>query len=497
MKKYIYFVTNQNHWFNVSKKLYEMGIAEPVLWLGDDVHYDKAKAIFKDNVVLDLIHRHRNYELVDIEYNGEYEEFFFSENYLRAKDRCIKMMDRLDLYGTFGRLDRETTFHNLVIWNLKKIYLSSPDALIATEAPHDYAKYLIYEICLFLNIPCYKFVNWVQLPLLFLQNMKSDKILEKKEKIKNDFDSKMIDSLELLIESMTNKDNNYELPYMKAQRKKARIYFRLLKFFKQGIIEILKDIKHNLGMYIISKYNPINPFRLNIISRLLIQRKRHQNLLKASKESEEKIAKYNQYVYFPLHYEPERTTNPDGGIFHDQFLTIVSLRKMVPDYIDIIIKEHPSQFFHRDKGARGRSPLIYKLLKNVKGIKIAQTSHSSHDLIKNSIFTATIAGMAALEAAINGKKAIIFGSSWFNGCPNTFSWHEELSYKEIMEAKLNSKTEILNFLINHKEKYSVPGFINGSQRKNAKKDYRNDKFEELQTNSIYELLKQFFQEELS
>ena len=35
------------------------------------------------------------------------------------------------------------------------------------------------------------------------------------------------------------------------------------------------------------------------------------------------------------------------------------------------------------------------------------------------------------------------------------------------------------------------------KEKNAKKDYRNDKFEELQTNSIYELLKQFFQEELS
>ncbi len=39
-----------------------MGIAEPVLWLGDDVHYDKAKAIFEDNVVLDLIHKHRNYD---------------------------------------------------------------------------------------------------------------------------------------------------------------------------------------------------------------------------------------------------------------------------------------------------------------------------------------------------------------------------------------------------------------------------------------------------
>ncbi len=98
----------------------------------------------------------------------------------------------------------------------------------------------------------------------------------------------------------------------------------------------------------------------------MIQRKRHKNLLKASKESEEKITDYNQYVYFPLHYEPERTTNPDGGIFHDQFLTIVFLRKMIPDNIDIIIKEHPSQFFHRDKGQEDVVHLIYKLFKKLK-----------------------------------------------------------------------------------------------------------------------------------
>ena len=110
MKKYIYFVTNQNHWFNVSKNFMKWVLQN--LFCGWEYSMI-AKAIFEDNVVLDLIHRHRNYELVDIEYNGEYEEFF-SENYLRAKDRCIKMMDRLDLYGTFGRLDRETTFITLL-----------------------------------------------------------------------------------------------------------------------------------------------------------------------------------------------------------------------------------------------------------------------------------------------------------------------------------------------------------------------------------------------
>ena len=36
-----------------------------------------------------------------IEYRGEYSEFLLSNNYLKAKDRCLKMLDRLDLYGFF------------------------------------------------------------------------------------------------------------------------------------------------------------------------------------------------------------------------------------------------------------------------------------------------------------------------------------------------------------------------------------------------------------
>ena len=37
MIKYIYFNTNENHWFDVANKLYKEKIAEPILWLGDDV----------------------------------------------------------------------------------------------------------------------------------------------------------------------------------------------------------------------------------------------------------------------------------------------------------------------------------------------------------------------------------------------------------------------------------------------------------------------------
>ena len=44
------------------------------------------------------------------------------------------------------------------------------------EAPHSHAQYLIYEICLFLNIPCFKFNRWTLAPLLFLQNMENDEM---------------------------------------------------------------------------------------------------------------------------------------------------------------------------------------------------------------------------------------------------------------------------------------------------------------------------------
>ena len=60
MINYCFFMTNQPHWFKVAKKLYSNNIAKPILWLGDDIHYDKAKLEFGDDAVVkmqDFVHR--------------------------------------------------------------------------------------------------------------------------------------------------------------------------------------------------------------------------------------------------------------------------------------------------------------------------------------------------------------------------------------------------------------------------------------------------------
>ena len=97
-----------------------MKILHPVLWVGDDVHYESHK-VFGSVVKKDLIMRHRPYKIYDIDYDGENVDFFNSPEYLIAKDRCHKMMDRLYLYGMFSRLDRDIYLNKLAILALKLI----------------------------------------------------------------------------------------------------------------------------------------------------------------------------------------------------------------------------------------------------------------------------------------------------------------------------------------------------------------------------------------
>ena len=171
MKKYCYFNTNESHWFDVAKKLYEDQVAEPVFWLGADNHYDKASKLFGKNVVKSQSFIHRPYEFKNVNYNGENNNFFFSKNYLRAKDRCLKMMDRLDLYGSYSRQDREVVFNKIAIFLLKKLSKQQPDALVMAEIAHSHAQYLVLEVCLFLNIEIVKFNTWILGPLLYLENL--------------------------------------------------------------------------------------------------------------------------------------------------------------------------------------------------------------------------------------------------------------------------------------------------------------------------------------
>lgn len=493
MIKYI-FLGSPYHssWLNVTKKLFLEKIAKPVIFIGHDRHYIEAKNFFGENVFEDFKIRHRSYEIIETDYNGENIDFFESKNYLRAKDICLKLMDRLDIYGMFNRIDREVYFHQLCILFLKKIELSKPDLLIAAESPHDHSRYIIYEISRYLKIPCFKFNNWTIAPLLIFQNLETGKLFKSNLNVNFGRFSSRID---LMIKSYVNsvQESSYEIGYMKDQRKNTG----LSKVTNQKTsINYFKDLKYNIGMLIKKKYNPINPYMLNIFSRILIINRRKNNLIDKINSNEQEPNLKDQYVYFPLHFEPERTSNPDAGDYQDQFKALSIIRRVVPKEYKIYVKEHPSQVFFKEKGSRGRSSLFYSLIKNINSVVLINRDFSSQKLIKNSKCIFTLTGTVAIESAILGKPAITFGSStWYSGCPNTIVYSKDFDFAHITKYKISPPFDIQEYLFQKMEENSIPGFINFSQKKYFK-DFDNDDFIQMQDKFLFQFLSNFLSNRL-
>lgn len=473
MVNYIFNVTGLDEWFEIAKKLKDNSISKPVLWFGNDKISEKLKLEFGENIISANEFVHYPYLLKGTDYNSSYAKYFESTEYLNAKDRCIKMMDRIDNYGQFSRLDREVYFHQLAIKFVKIIYdlnqdiKTKPNLFLTVENPHSHAQYLLYSICSFFQIPTFKFNNWALAPLIFIENISTGERFKHNLKIKEEDNNVLIIEklISNFIDGLSKGNSTYEFYYMKIQKDKRTFLTRIKTFLLNEIIESLKELKINLSFKLNSKYYPINPYKLGFLTRSFIKNQRRKNLNKKLSSSFEKTDINNKYIYFPLHFEPERTTNPDGGDFQDQFLALLKLRNIIPEEIFIYLKEHPSLHYISKKAVKGRSPLFYDLIKNVKNVKIINIETDSKFLIKNSHMVGTITGSVALEASVMGKKTIVLGNTWYEEFPNTFNIKKWKNYESINKEKLKGIDEILDFIKNLKNQFSIIGFQNPSQKK--------------------------------
>ena len=148
------------------------------------------------------------------------------------------MMDRLDLYGSFSRIDREVVFNKLCIWILNKFEETTPDALILVENPHSHTYYLIYEIWLYQNIQIIKFNRWLNIPVMYAQNLTTGKRTKSFNKMQEDLSLKFDYHIKEFIKDLSrlNNNDNYISPAIKIQLNGVKLKNKLINFFKYGII---------------------------------------------------------------------------------------------------------------------------------------------------------------------------------------------------------------------------------------------------------------------
>jgi len=132
-----------------------------------------------------------------------------------------------------------------------------------------------------------------------------------------------------------------------------------------------------------------------------INRKRRQSFL--DNNLSKKIDKTQPFVYFPLHYEPERILLIDAPFYDNQLSVITSIAKSLPtDYL-LYVKEHP---FMGTLGWREIS--FYKKIIDLPNVKLIHPSVKPEEIIQKSSLVITIAGTAGLEAAFYNKPSIVF-----------------------------------------------------------------------------------------
>lgn len=196
--------------------------------------------------------------------------------------------------------------------------------------------------------------------------------------------------------------------------------------------------------------------RSTLIVRLLESILERRRIRKFLAKAEVSASQNGPYVLLPLHSQPERSTDPEGGEFSHQVRFVQRVRDLLDESgresWKIVVREHPVQLSSRIPGlgeANFRSLDFYHGLLSVRDTLLAASAPKDmNELMRNSALVATINGDAALEAMNMGIPALTGRRQWFSECSGVEDC-ESAARPGIMDALLSLRPEVLQSEVAH------------------------------------------------
>lgn len=138
------------------------------------------------------------------------------------------------------------------------------------------------------------------------------------------------------------------------------------------------------------------------------------------------------FVYFPLHFQPEQNTTAWGGIYDDQLLAIEQLSQKLPEGWRILVKENPQQpGFMRGKW-------FYERLNGISNAELVSTEADTYELLRKSRFAATVTGTVGWESITGGKPVLVFGPGcWYRTLPGVVFFTPDFRVEDVLEAQID------------------------------------------------------------
>lgn len=148
------------------------------------------------------------------------------------------------------------------------------------------------------------------------------------------------------------------------------------------------------------------------------------------------------YVFFPLHQEPELNLLMFAPYFADQGWTVRTIAQSIPLTYKLYVKDHPLM-------AGYRNPKFYEWLKKFPNIKVIDPKVDSIELIKHAKLITTISGTVGFEASFLKKPVITFGSIYYNSLSfvkkSKFLDDLPMLVKDTLENYRYDEEELINY----------------------------------------------------
>jgi len=353
-----------------------------------------------------------------------------------AESTVLTMMNKR--FGHMCADERRHVYYNMLQYWHGVIKKYKPDIIIFPTLPHTVYNYVIYVLAKLLNIKMVMFENSEVSDDLLLYKDWKDGSAALQKKIKENQNKKLtIEDLCPEMQKYYYKQVNPKIDstpfYMKYQKKRDSGFGLLKKRFKIAVNSI-KDgtIIKKILFFLIKQFKP--------------------NLRKDYLKLQVKPNLEKKFVYVPLHYQPERTSSPQGDVFVDQILMIETIAAGLPGGWIVYVKEHPSQWWLKTgiNYSSCRYPGYYDRIAKLKNVFLVPIFTDTYSLINKSQAVITLTGTACWEALMRSKPVIVFGFPWYRDCPALFRADSTETCRQALEKikngyRVNSQ-DIINFL---------------------------------------------------
>ncbi len=391
-------------------------------------------------------------EQLDLEHNIPLDDAVMQYMNLHSTE-IMHQQRRFELYPDFliepdWNSHYTVYMHNLFFW-YNFLQRKQITHVVLSAIPHEGYDCIIYYLCKYLEIPIQIFHScFIPFRRYPLQSFTEDApaLVAEYEKLLKQYQHASID--EIPLEGKTTEIfarwSSLQPNQMKPWYMRTNPFIRRLRqrFYETNITRIWRGIlgddyaKYGISFSFVKAAVKKTPELLRMIpvawkrylfvrpvKKLSVQYREFYESLAAEPIPGEK------YIYFPLQYQPEATSNPMGGdMYADQMIPLNILSQSLPDDVKIYVKTHPEQL------SLMRTKEYYTELAKIPKVRFMKIETSTYELMKNAVAVASLTGTALWECQFFGVPALAFGYSVKNPAPLTYHVRTVEECKKALEC---------------------------------------------------------------